>query len=80
MPLLMSRSLVGIAAAIVIAIGGIGATQGQAPIPVPRGTGGTGGVDHRTNDSPYLDLIASYRDASGETPAATRCARRRLPR
>ena len=67
MPLPVSRSLVGIAAAIMIAISGIGAAQDQAPIPVSRGTGG---VDHRTNDSPYLDLIASYRDASGETPAA----------
>jgi tetratricopeptide (TPR) repeat protein len=66
MPLPVSGSLVGIAAAIVISIG-IGGTQSQAaiqsqaPIPVPPGTSGFG--DRTPASSPYLDLLARYRAA-----------------
>jgi tetratricopeptide (TPR) repeat protein len=61
MPLPVSGPLFGITIALAI---GIGAMQSRAPIPVPPGTSGFG--DSATG-SPYLDLVARYRDSADET-------------
>jgi tetratricopeptide (TPR) repeat protein len=61
MPLPVSGSLVGIATAMVIA-SGVVAAQGQAPIPVPPGTSGFG--ERTADSSPYLELLARYREAA----------------
>jgi tetratricopeptide (TPR) repeat protein len=53
MPLPMTGRFVGIATAIVIAIGANGEARTQAPTP----------------DCPYLEIIARYRDAAAETDA-----------
>jgi tetratricopeptide (TPR) repeat protein len=60
MPLPLSGLLVG----IMIAIGAMqGQEPGQAPIPVQPGTSGLGDPTAAAS-SPYLDLLARYRDAA----------------